>query len=154
MVQKIKPKLSDADVRLQLVFDLLMKHYPYLLLEVKRDPAYQDELFLKGATKLRGSNPSAKHCATPAKAIDAAPKQLPAKWGEIDYERLMKLRGVEFNRAINQAFKERAKFYHFAGFVMGFAKAHNIDLRWGGDWDNDQDFNDQSFDDLVHFELK
>jgi peptidoglycan L-alanyl-D-glutamate endopeptidase CwlK len=26
-------------------------------------------------------------------------------------------------------------------------------IRWGGDWDGDQDFRDQTFDDLAHFEL-
>ena len=29
----------------------------------------------------------------------------------------------------------------------------NIKLRWGGDWNDNKDFSDQTFDDLVHFEL-
>lgn len=34
---------------------------------------------------------------------------------------------------------------------LGKQMGHNI--RWGGDWDQDQDYNDQSFMDLVHFEI-
>jgi hypothetical protein len=35
---------------------------------------------------------------------------------------------------------------------------HNIglmqyDIRWGGDWDRDNDFSDQKLNDLCHFEL-
>ena len=41
---------------------------------------------------------------------------------------------------------------------MGLAKAMSIPLRWGGDWDGDTLLSgrdpDQTFDDLVHFELK
>ena len=29
----------------------------------------------------------------------------------------------------------------------------NIKLRWGGDWDRDTQVKDNSFDDLLHFEL-
>ena len=28
-----------------------------------------------------------------------------------------------------------------------------IDLRWGGDWDRDTEVRDNTFDDLVHFEI-
>ncbi len=35
------------------------------------------------------------------------------------------------------------------------AAAHDlgIELRWGGDWDRDAEFDDQTFNDLPHFEL-
>jgi peptidoglycan L-alanyl-D-glutamate endopeptidase CwlK len=48
------------------------------------------------------------------------------------------------------------RFYHFAGFVLGVAKSSKIaiPIRWGGDWDSDNDLNDQTFMDLVHWELK
>jgi peptidoglycan L-alanyl-D-glutamate endopeptidase CwlK len=49
--------------------------------------------------------------------------------------------------------KDIARFYFFAGIVKGVAKVLEIKIRWGGDWDNDNDFKDQTFDDLVHFEL-
>jgi len=72
--------------------------------------------------------PNSKHNRYLSHAIDAAP--YPIKWG--DYKR----------------------FYHFGGFVKAIALNYNIDIIWGGDFDNDFDFNDQTFNDLVHFELK
>ncbi len=41
----------------------------------------------------------------------------------------------------------------FAGYVLATAKAMGIDLRWGGDWNRDTEVRDNSFDDLVHFEI-
>jgi hypothetical protein len=41
----------------------------------------------------------------------------------------------------------------FAGFVIGTAALMGISIRWGGDWDRDTYTKDNSFDDLVHFEL-
>ena len=57
--------------------------------------------------------------------------------------------------------KNTKRFYHFAGFVKGAFRelqnsgeiSKNWKLRWGGDWDSDNDLDDQSFMDLVHFEL-
>jgi hypothetical protein len=45
------------------------------------------------------------------------------------------------------------RFYYFSGMVLAMAKEMDIPLRWGGDWDMDNDLNDQTFMDLVHFEL-
>ena len=47
----------------------------------------------------------------------------------------------------------RDRFYFLAGLVFAKADELGIKIRWGGDWDNDKDFKDQSFDDLPHFEL-
>lgn len=45
------------------------------------------------------------------------------------------------------------RFYYFAGLVIATAKQLDINIRWGGNWDMDEDLDDQSFMDLVHFEL-
>ena len=44
-------------------------------------------------------------------------------------------------------------FYFMAGHVFSAAERLNVSIRWGGNWDGDQDFSDQRFNDLVHFEL-
>ena len=49
---------------------------------------------------------------------------------------------------------DRERFQYFAGFVLGTAKQLNLDIRYGGDWDSDNDLKDNNFDDLVHFEIK
>ena len=48
---------------------------------------------------------------------------------------------------------DRERFTYFAGYVMGIAAKMGIKLRWGGDWDRDQNLKDNSFDDLPHFEI-
>ena len=110
-----------------MVFNEVIKHYDCSILEGHRSLAKQKKLFEDGKTKVKVS----KHNAIPSKAADVAP--CPIKWD-----------GSE---------KIRARFYHFAGFVLGVAAKQGITLRWGGDWSMDHEFEDQVFDDLVHFEL-
>ena len=50
--------------------------------------------------------------------------------------------------------KDKERFYFFAGYVKGVASQMGIELRWGGDWDGDTQVHDQTFMDLPHFELK
>lgn len=47
---------------------------------------------------------------------------------------------------------DRERFHFFAGFVLGTAKSLGISLRWGGDWNQDTEVDDNTFDDLPHFE--
>ncbi len=44
-------------------------------------------------------------------------------------------------------------FHRLAGVIQAAAAIENVPLRWGGDWDRDNDTRDQSFIDLPHFEL-
>lgn len=44
-------------------------------------------------------------------------------------------------------------YYYMWGRIEEIAKRRGVKLRWGGDWDMDKDFNDQTFMDLVHVEL-
>ena len=50
--------------------------------------------------------------------------------------------------------EDRERFHYMGGMVRGIAKALNLKVRWGGDWDSDGDINDNKFDDLVHVEIK
>ena len=67
----------------------------------------------------------------PSEAVDAGP------W--------IKKKGIPWGEPI--------QFYTFAGYVKGKASQLGIMIRWGGDWDGDNDVNDQAFNDLAHFEL-
>lgn len=49
--------------------------------------------------------------------------------------------------------KDLPRFTLFAGFVLGTASEMGIGVRWGGDWNSDTQVKDESFRDLVHFEL-
>ena len=49
--------------------------------------------------------------------------------------------------------KEVGMFYNLHGIIYTVAKHLIIPIRWGGDWDGDGSFKDQTFDDLVHYEV-
>jgi len=51
-------------------------------------------------------------------------------------------------------FEDRDRWHYFGGYVLGTARQFGIDVIWGGDWDNDTKTKDNTFDDLMHFELK
>ena len=49
------------------------------------------------------------------------------------------------------------RFYWVAGMMRVLGREYLPEgwvLRWGGNWDIDEDLNDQSFMDLAHFELR
>lgn len=102
----------------------------------------QDRLFREGKSKLDGSNPKARHVLQAGQkyglAVDVAP--YPVIYPENTKTPLERI-------------KAYGRFYFFAGFVKAKASELGIGIRWGGDWDGDFDFADNTFDDLVHFEL-
>ncbi len=96
-----------------------------MILEGHRSQEAQDKAFNDGNSQLKW--PQGKHNRRPSVAVDVAP--YPLDWTDVK------------------------RFYHFAGYVQGLAEMLDTRLRWGGDWDRDYNLNDQSFNDLVHFEL-
>lgn len=118
-------RLQTVHPDLQLLFQEVVKTYDCAILVGHRDQAAQEEAFHMGRSEKNW--PDSKHNAWPSVAVDVAP--WPIDWNDTK------------------------RFYHFAGFVLATAKMMNINIRWGGDWDSDKDFSDQTFNDLVHFEL-
>lgn len=116
---------------LQKVFYEVLNKIDHSILEGYRDKERQERAFLEGKSKLQF--PKSKHNLTPSMAADVAP--YPIDWNDIE------------------------RFYLFAGFVLGTGyrlKKECIithDIRWGGDWNRNFDVKDNTFDDLVHFEL-
>lgn len=110
---------------LQRVVDEIIKRRDCSILVGHRTKEDQDDAFRRGLSKLKW--PNSTHNKTPSEGMDISP--YPINWNDTK------------------------SFYHFAGYVLGVADSLGIKLRWGGDWDSDQDLNDQTFMDLVHFEL-
>ena len=121
-----KAALDTAHPKLKELFNEVIKHWDCIVLEGHRGKAAQDKAFREGKSKTPW--PTSKHNKSPSLAVDVAP--YPIDW------------------------KNSERFYAFAGFVIGIAKMKGIEIRWGGDWDSDRDFKDQTFFDLPHFELK
>lgn len=119
-----KKQLSTAHPDLQRLFEKVIEYWDCQVLEGSRTVARQRVLVAQGASKTMDS----EHLKQPSRALDVAP--YPIKWNDIP------------------------RFYAFAGFVIGTAVSMGLKVRWGGDWDNDRDFSDQVFNDLVHFEIQ
>lgn len=119
-------QLGSCHPQLQWFFDEVIKHYDCTIIEGHRGEERQNELYRTGQSKVE--YPNSKHNSHPSMAVDVAP--YPIDWNDTK------------------------RFYHFAGFVLGLAAEFGVDIRWGGDWDSDNDLNDQTFMDLVHFELR
>jgi peptidoglycan L-alanyl-D-glutamate endopeptidase CwlK len=129
--KRSEQRLSTCHSDLQKVFYEVLNKIDHSILEGYRDKERQEKAFLEGKSKLQF--PKSKHNLTPSMAVDVAP--YPIDWNDTE------------------------RFYLFAGFVLGTGyrlKKECIithDIRWGGDWDRDFDVKDNTFDDLVHFEL-
>ena len=118
-------KLLECNPDLQELFTHVLQAHDCTIMEGFRGQEKQDEYYRTGKSKVK--YPEGKHNRKPSMAIDVSP--YPINW------------------------RDTKRFYYFAGIVKGIAASLNINIRWGGDWDSDNDLNDQSFMDLVHFEL-
>lgn len=118
-------KLSTCHPDLVRLFNEVIKYYDCTIMDGYRGKQRQNKLCEVGSSTKPW--PNSKHNSKPSMAVDVTP--YPIRW------------------------KDKERYYCFAGFVLGMAATMKIDLRWGGDWDRDRDYRDQQLYDLVHFEL-
>ncbi len=124
-------KLSTCHADLQALFYEVIKHFDCIILEGYRNEEDQEKAFAAGNTELHW--PHGKHNHQPSMAVDVAP--YPLDW------------------------KNDKRMYWFAGFVMGIAQKLKDEgkmthaVRYGGDWNSDDNIDNERFKDLVHFEL-
>ena len=121
-----KNALNSCDENLIKVFNEVIKTVDCSVLEGHRGQSKQDKYYEEGKSKVK--YPSGRHNKLPSMAVDVAP--YPIDWDD------------------------RERFHLFAGFVLGIAKSMGINLRWGGDWNQNFEVDDNKFDDFPHFELK
>lgn len=124
--QRSRDKLNTVHSDLQKVAMAVIKIHDCTVITGYRSEQAQNDLYY--LNKSKKVFPHSKHNKMPSLAIDLAP--YPIQWDNIK------------------------RFYYFAGLVIATAEAMGIKLRWGGDWDSDNDLDDQDFNDLIHFELQ
>ena len=134
---KSTQRLATCEPDLQHIFKFVVKHFDCAVLCGHRDETDQTRAFDAKVSKVQ--YPNSKHNSYPSQGVDVAPyhagRPNPIDWDDLE----------DFN--------------HFAFYVKGVAASMlergeiSHKLRWGGDWDNDMDTKDQTFNDLVHFEL-
>lgn len=123
-------RLRTCDRRLQRIATEAIRITPidFTILEGYRTIPRQQALFRQGASKIDGINKVGKHNYSPSLAMDIAP--YPIDWQDL------------------------RRFYLLAGTILSVANSQGVALRWGGDWNSNGNFDDQSFHDLPHFELR
>lgn len=109
--------------------------FDFAILEGHRTLERQQELYRLGRTTLDGNMKRSLHMESPSLAVDIAPYPF-----DVEDENIWDAVG-------------KRRFDLLAGVVLAAAKEAAVRLRWGGDWDGDWMFGDQSFHDLPHFEL-
>jgi|TARA_R110000787_G_scaffold10038_2_gene34469 peptidoglycan LD-endopeptidase CwlK len=119
-------RLKTCDQKLQELFYEVVKHFDCSIIEGNRGEERQNKAYADGKSKVK--YPNGKHNKFPSVAVDVAP--YPIDWSDRD------------------------RFHYFGGFVLGVAKQMGMNIRWGGDWNQDTETKDNKFDDLVHFEIK
>ena len=117
--------LASCDKRLQKIMNMVIEYYDFSAISGHREREEKKSLFDKGFSKLK--YPYSKHNVFPSKAVDIAP--YPIDW------------------------KDTRRFDILAGHIMMAANYLEIKIRWGGDWDSDDDLKDQKFNDVGHFEV-
>ena len=115
---------------------IVVKEFDIRVLEGRRSWARQEDLFFEGRTTKRAGeskhNPPKLPDGTEdanwlSDAVDIVP--YPVDW------------------------MDAKRFIYMAGLVIGVGRTLNFNLRWGGNWDEDQIIiDDQNFDDLPHIE--
>lgn len=119
-------RLYTCDTRLIAVCEEAIKLFDFTVVCGYRSNEEQARLLEQGMTRV-GPGESL-HNRTPSAAVDLAP--YPIDW--YDFER----------------------FRFLGGLMTGLGHTMGVDLRWGGDWNSNGVFTDQTFMDLPHFELR
>ena len=122
--KKSREQLSTCEKDLQMLFNEVVRTFDCTVTQGHRTVEEQEKLYKEGKTKVKFG----RHNHKPSIAVDVTP--YPVDYSNTD------------------------RHYYFGGYVLGVASEMGIDIRWGGDWDGDKETKDQTFNDLVHFEIR
>jgi len=139
-----KVKLMTCHPDLVRLFNEVVNAYDCQVIDGARTEADQEDKVKRGFSKTLDSKHVVSQEHPLSRAADVAP--YPVVWP-------LKLDAYPTPAELNQYVHTIGRFYDFHGFVLATANLLGIKIRWGGDWDMDKDFMDQTFDDLDHFEL-
>lgn len=127
VISELHPDLAEVHRTVVKWFD----HSPYC---GARTTAQQMAEFKKGASKIDGINQISKHQIFEGRPLALASDSVPYPLPGNDWE-------------------NRPLFTAYAYAMLGVGWEKGIELRWGGDWDGDHQWEDQEFHDLPHIEL-
>jgi peptidoglycan L-alanyl-D-glutamate endopeptidase CwlK len=131
--EKSRIQRETIHPELKLLADVMLQIHDCSLLQGFRGEEEQNNAYYMNNSKLKW--PESKHNKTPSLAMDLAPY----------------IKG--------QSYWDREQVLFFAGMVVAVADVlyeqgnMKYRIRWGGDWDSDNNFKEHSFFDGIHFEL-
>ena len=152
-----RAQLATIHPDLQKVLQAVVARWDCTILEGKRSLAQQQQNVAKGVSKTIESKHLAAYSENPTlgvDAVDVAP--FPLKWPEqsAQWKQLVATLTPAQLALVGAFAKDLARWYYFAGYVLGTGDQMGIPLRHGGDWNGNREIDDQAFDDLPHIERK
>lgn len=128
-----KNNLKTCHPDIQRVLNEAIKVHDFTVLEGYRNQERQDYLYSINRSKVK--YPNGKH-----NTMDSDNKPLSNAVDVVPYPAMWKATIKEF--------------FALVYFLKGIAWGLGIKLYSGADWDDDEDFNDQTFNDYAHLELR
>lgn len=126
-------KLESCNPRIQEVVEKALFYMDLGVLEGQRTVHRQRALFNEGLSKTMDS----RHTDNPSNAIDLTV--------------YVKGRGYMSEHTSPETYRQH--YGMLAGILRVLCRQRGYNFRWGGDWDGDNSFEDQTFNDLGHFEI-
>ncbi|MDY6957896.1 MAG: M15 family peptidase [Halobacteriota archaeon] len=123
--EKSKRLLRGCHEDLVVIFYNVIYWTDVRIISGHRGEIEQNRLYAQGKSKVQ--YPFSKHNEYPSLAVDFAP--YPIDWND------------------------HGRFIFVAGRIFQIADQFGIRIRWGGDWDRDEQQVDEKFRDLGHIEL-
>lgn len=124
-------KLATVDNRLRWIMEEVLQVVNITVICGHRNKNDQDRAVNEGKSKLPW--PHSNHNTLPSRAVDIAqyfPEEPHIHWND------------------------KKSFAFVAGVVMAVAYRHGVRIRWGNDWNNNQDTGDEKgLEDMPHFEI-
>ncbi len=128
--EKSRAKLLTCHSELQRLFNAVVVNRDCTVVSGYRGELEQNELYRRGMSMKKF--PYSKHNTNPSLAVDVMPY---------------------FGTTPHLRWDDIQSSYNFVGFVQGIADTFGIRIRSGADWNMNDDFDDQSFIDVAHYEL-
>lgn len=128
-----KAKLRTCHRDLQVLFEEVVREYDCTIVCGHRHKEEQDAAYASGNSQLKW--PNSKHNPLPSKAVDAVPYEK----GGLDWGKTQSAFFAGYVKGVSTRLFEEGKITHR--------------IRFGVDWDSDNDIDDTTFWDACHFEI-
>lgn len=145
-------RLSTCHPALRDLFETAIEEYDLSIIEGHRGQEAQNAAVAAGNSQTPW--PRGKHNQLPSRAVDAGPYPIKfPEWPSMPPENATRAQWTMYRNALMEAHRMTCRWYYYGGYMLGLAKGKGIRVRWGNDWDRDEDFWNHKLADMPHIEL-